>query len=96
MISDSHGSAFLAMILNRLFEKISKHRSLITALEHKIRTGLKQNAAFYPDMKHQQPQSPTARWIFLTFEGINIFEFQKHRMVTGIQPYQNALLKILG
>ncbi|KER03599.1 IS1634 family transposase [Photorhabdus temperata] len=66
------------------------------ALEHKIRTGLKQNAAFYPDLKNQQTQSPTARWVFLTFEGINAFEFQGHRMVTGMQPYQNALLKILG
>ncbi len=60
------------------------------ALEHKIRTGLKQNAAFYPDMKNLQTQSPTARWVFLTFEGINAFEFQGHRMVTGMQPYQNA------
>ncbi len=38
----------------------------------------------------------SARWVFLTFEGINTFEFQEHRMVTGMQPYQNALLKILG
>ncbi len=66
------------------------------ALEHKIRTGLKQSKAFYPDMKQRQTQSPTARWVFLTFEGINTFEFEEHRMVTGTQPYQNALLKILG
>ncbi|ETS31516.1 hypothetical protein PTE_02203 [Photorhabdus khanii NC19] len=66
------------------------------ALEHKIRSGLKQNAAFYPDMKNRQTQSPTARWVFLTFEGINTFEFQEHRRVTGIQPYQSDLLKILG
>ncbi len=66
------------------------------ALEHKIRTGLKQSKAFYPDMKQQQTQLPTARWVFLTFEGINTFEFQEHRMVTGMQPYQHALLKILG
>ncbi|MCB4427072.1 IS1634 family transposase, partial [Xenorhabdus nematophila] len=66
------------------------------ALEHKIRTGLKQNPPFYPDMKGKPTQSPTARWVFLTFEGISTFEFQEHRMVTGIQMYQNALLKILG
>ncbi len=68
------------------------------ALEHKIRSGLKQNenAAFYPDMKNRQTQSPTARWVFLTFEGINTFEFQENRRVTGIQPYQSDLLKILG
>ncbi|WP_421692565.1 hypothetical protein [Xenorhabdus bovienii] len=66
------------------------------ALEHKIRTGLKQNAAFYPDMKNQPTQFPTARWVFLTFEGISTFEFQERRMVTGIQPYKNALLKVLG
>ncbi|KHD28549.1 hypothetical protein LH67_09040 [Xenorhabdus nematophila] len=29
-------------------------------------------------------------------EGINTFEFQVHQMVTGIQRYQNNLLKILG
>ncbi|CBJ91863.1 transposase [Xenorhabdus nematophila ATCC 19061] len=66
------------------------------ALEHKIRTGLKQNPPFYPDMKGKPTQSPTARWVFLTFEGISTFEFQEHRMVTGIQMYQNELLKILG
>ncbi len=66
------------------------------ALEHKIRSGLKQNAAFYPDMKNRQTQSPTTRWVFLTCEGINPFEFQEYRRVTGMQPYQSDLLKILG
>ncbi|CDH25634.1 transposase (fragment) [Xenorhabdus bovienii str. kraussei Becker Underwood] len=54
------------------------------ALEHKIRTRLKQNAPFYPDMKGKPTQSPTARWVFLTFEGISPFGFQEHRMVMGI------------
>ncbi|CDM88964.1 transposase (fragment) [Xenorhabdus bovienii] len=66
------------------------------ALEHKIRTGLKQNAAFYPDMKNQPTESLRTVGFFLTFEGISTFEFQEHRMVIGMQPYKNALLKILG
>jgi hypothetical protein len=66
------------------------------ALEHKIRTGLSQQAPFFPDMKNKPTQSPTARWVFLTFEGVNTFEFQEHKMVTGMQPHHHELLNILG
>ncbi|PQQ28562.1 hypothetical protein C6H66_03345 [Photorhabdus hindustanensis] len=47
-----------------------------------ILNGLKQNVTFYPDMKNQQIVS-LARWVFLSLEGINTFEFQGHWMVTG-------------
>ncbi|NDL10715.1 IS1634 family transposase, partial [Photorhabdus kayaii] len=66
------------------------------ALEHKIRHKLKQNVPFFPDMKNKPTQSPTARWVFLAFEGINTFEFQEHKMVTGMQSYHHELLSLLG
>ncbi|MDR0218750.1 MAG: IS1634 family transposase, partial [Enterobacteriaceae bacterium] len=47
-------------------------------------------------MKNKPTQSPTARWVFLTFEGVNTFEFQEDKMVTGMQPHHHELLNILG
>ncbi|KER03199.1 IS1634 family transposase [Photorhabdus temperata] len=66
------------------------------ALEHKIRHELKQSVPFFPDMKNKPTQSPTARWVFLAFEGISTFEFQEHKMVTGMQSYHHELLSLLG
>ncbi|CDT49279.1 hypothetical protein VCR29J2_350098 [Vibrio coralliirubri] len=55
-------------------------------LEHKIREQLTQTEEFFPSMVKNKPTSkPTARWVFLKFEGIDILEINGQRFITEIQ-----------
>ena len=67
------------------------------SLEHKIREQLKQVETFFPSMvKNKSTSKPTARWVFLKFEGIDILEINGQRLITGLQDHQVRLLKLLG
>ncbi len=67
------------------------------SLEHKIREQLTQTEAFFPSMVSNKPTTkPTARWVFLKFEGIDILEINGQRFITGLQEHQTRLLKRLG
>lgn len=67
------------------------------SLEHKIREQLAKHAEFFPSMvKNKTTSRPTARWVFLKFEGIDVLELGEQRCITGIQEYQTRLLKLLG
>ncbi len=45
------------------------------SLEHKIREQLTQTEVFFPSMvKNKTTSKPTARWVFLKFEGIDTLE----------------------
>lgn len=39
---------------------------------------------------------PTARWVFLKFEGIDTLEFGGQSFIKGVQEHQTRLLKLLG
>ena len=66
-------------------------------LEHKIREQLANEPEFFPSMvKNKTTSKPTARWVFLKFEGIDTLEFGGQRFITGIQDHQTHLLKLLG
>ena len=66
-------------------------------LEHKIREELKHTDEFFPSMvKNKTTSKPTARWVFLKFEGIDMLEFGEQRFITGMQDYQRQLLQRLG
>lgn len=66
-------------------------------LEHKIREQLSNEPEFFPSMvKNKTTTKPTARWVFLKFEGIDTLEFGGQRFTTGIQDHQTQLLKLLG
>ena len=68
-----------------------------SGLEHKIREQLANNEAFFPSMvKNKTTSRPTARWVFLKFEGIDLLEYDDQKLVTGIKPHQTRLLKLLG
>ncbi|MCE2597456.1 IS1634 family transposase, partial [Motilimonas cestriensis] len=63
-------------------------------LEHKIREELKHTDEFFPSMvKNKTTSKPTARWVFLKFEGIDMLEFGEQRFITGMQDYQRRLLQ---
>ncbi len=66
-------------------------------LEHKIRQELAEADEFFPSMvKNKTTTKPTARWVFLKFEGIDILEIGGQRFITGLQEHQTRLIKMLG
>ncbi len=67
------------------------------SLEHKIRESLTKTEEFFPSMvKNKTTTKPTARWVFLKFEGIDTLEFGGQSFITGVQEHQTRLLKFLG
>ncbi|GIC28082.1 transposase [Vibrio cholerae] len=67
------------------------------SLEHKIRESLTKTEEFFPSMvKNKTTTKPTARWVFLKFEGIDTLEFGGQSFITGVQEHQTRLLKLLG
>ena len=66
-------------------------------LEHKIRQELAVTEEFFPSMvKNKTTSKPTARWVFLKFEGVDTLEFGEQWFITGIQDHQRRLLQLLG
>ncbi|EKA7351232.1 IS1634 family transposase, partial [Vibrio vulnificus] len=51
----------------------------------------------FPSMvKNKTTSKPTARWVFLKFEGIDTLELGDQRFITGVRNHQTRLLKLLG
>ncbi|MCP4279540.1 MAG: IS1634 family transposase [Alteromonas sp.] len=67
------------------------------SLEHKIREQLTNTDEFFPSMvKNKTTTKPTARWVFLKFEGIDTLELGGQHFITGVQEHQTRLLNLLG
>jgi transposase len=67
------------------------------ALEHRIRTALKEHAATFPDQKGKRIQTPTARWVFHYFVGIHVlFIPGQGLMVLNLTDEHQHLLQLLG
>lgn len=47
-------------------------------------------------VKNKTTTKPTARWVFLKFEGIDTLEFGGQSFIAGIQEHQARQLKLLG
>lgn len=74
-----------------------RNMQVYAGLEHKIREQLSNEPEFFPSMiKNKTTTKPTARWVFLKFEGIDTLEFGGQRFTTGIQDHQTQMLKLLG
>lgn len=43
---------------------------IYAALEHLIRTRLRETKMYFPDMKNKPTQNPTAKWVFSCFTGV--------------------------
>lgn len=70
---------------------------IYAALEHRIRTALKEQDQYFPDMKKKPYQKPTARWVFLCFTGIHEVSMgNAPPMVTDIQERQQTIIDVLG
>lgn len=70
---------------------------IYAALEHRIRTALKKQERFFPDMKNKLRQNPTARWVFLCFSGIHEVSMGgAPPMITDITERQEVIIEVLG
>jgi transposase len=67
------------------------------ALEHTIREQLKAQDKHFPDMKKKPTQTPTARWVFQCFAGIDLLTINEQQtLLLNIKDRQSIIIKILG
>lgn len=67
------------------------------ALEHSIREQLKAQGEHFPDMKKKPTQTPTARWVFQCFAGIDLLTInQQQTLLLNIKERQTVIINILG
>jgi transposase len=75
---------------------------LIFALgERKLRQALKDNNESIPDQKGKPTQSPTLRWVFQTFEGLDVLTVWADghiilRKLLNVRPVHQQIIRLLG
>jgi transposase len=75
---------------------------LIFALgERQLRLALKQNNETIPDQKGKPTQTPTLRWVFQIFEGLDVLSvWEDGRLVTrkimNLRPVHRQVIRLLG
>jgi len=67
-----------------------------SALEHRIREGLKNKNLYYPNQLKKLIQNPTARWIFYNFYGIEVLYYEDKRFVINKNTNHDKIINILG
>lgn len=72
-----------------------------TLAERKLRLALQQSAETIPDQKGQPTQNPTLRWVFQTFEGLDVLSGSVSgrrvlRQVLNMTPVHQKVLRLLG
>jgi len=66
-------------------------------LEHKIRTGLKEKNLQFKNQKKKDYQTPTTRWVFFCFNGIDILTIDEQRpIVVNIEERHRIIIQALG
>ena len=66
------------------------------ALEHLIRTRLNQENKTVPDMKNKPTNTPTARWIFYCFIGIQALNVDQKILIINLKLIHKTILNCLG
>ncbi len=67
------------------------------ALGQTIREQLKAQDEYFPDMKNKPRQTPTARWVFQCFAGIDLLTINEQKtLLLNIKDRQPIIIKILG
>jgi transposase len=69
--------------------------------ERKLRLALQQNTETIPDQKGRPTQNPTLRWVFQTFEGLDVLSVSVSgrrvlRQVLNMTPVHEKVLRLLG
>lgn len=74
--------------------------AVYAALEYKIRKNLTAQDTFFPDQKRKPTQTPTARWVFITFTGIHILNIKNKEhsteLILNLNEKHEIILNILG
>lgn len=67
------------------------------ALEHQIRKKLVEQGRYFPNMKYQPHQRPTARWVFQCFQGLTIIYLpDKQQIVANVEERNQTIIDCLG
>ena len=75
---------------------------LVFALgERKLRQALKQNNETIPDQKGKPTQTPTLRWVFQFFEGLDVLSIWMNgslatRKMINLRPVHQQIIRLLG
>lgn len=70
---------------------------IYAALEYKIRQELEAQDAYFPDLKYKPDQRPTARWVFLCFQGIDVLTIEgKQELVLNVKDRNRTIIDCLG
>ena len=72
-----------------------------TLAERKLRQALKEMNATIPDQRRKPTQSPTIRWVFQLFEGLDILLVKQNgqvmlRQLLNLRPAQEQVITLLG
>jgi len=67
-----------------------------SALQWRIRQGLKETGRSYPNQKGNPTQRPTARWVFQSFEGIHVLHVGEQQLILNVEEPHRTVLSILG
>jgi len=68
-----------------------------SAIEHKVRTKLRENGENFLNQKRKPTQNPTARWVFFCFLGLHIVYINgKKQQVTNVKERHWIILHCLG
>ena len=75
---------------------------LIFALgERKLRQALKKSNESVPDQKGKSTQTPTLRWVFQVFEGLDVLSVRSNghiitRKILNLRPVHEQIIRLLG
>ena len=70
---------------------------IYAALEHLIRTKLREKEMFFPDMKKKPTQNPTAKWVFSCFAGVHELSVGADiKVILNLNERQKIILNCLG
>ena len=70
---------------------------IYAALEHLIRTRLREKEMFFPDMKKKPTQNPTAKWVFSCFAGVHELSVGTNiKVILNLNERQKIILNCLG
>lgn len=67
-----------------------------SALQWRVRQGLKEKGQSYPDQKGNPTQRPTARWVFQSFDGIHVLYVGQQRVVLNMKERHRTVVSVLG
>ncbi len=71
--------------------------SIYAALEHLIRTKLREKEMYFPDMKKKPTQNPTAKWVFSCFAGVHELSVGADiKVILNLNERQKIILNCLG